>query len=938
MEEACQTYYANRKQEAIDRCMVAMPDCNPQSENSTKCPEGFIYDTYDGLGKTTTQVQVGTTAAGAENPSLGWMLDTFGFPSRFYRVDPNSRSYKPDANGVVTLTCSRSRLQMTACVNGVYDLPDGKTTYTDSSGKTYNMGSHVDMQDRLLKVSYMAADMTAFLAHYAANGAQGGTGTAWQTQFNTNTQIRQTILDDTPAATEWDVLAGASATRNPAWCSADINTLTAAQTSQATYNLIGAGACRTSSGGTGAFTLATDATTDTLCQAACSNNLACLAYEFQQSTSECEIHTETISTVQGNSDYSCYVKQAPGGVCSQVDSRSFLSDGTAGDPPKPVATDCSSKATSATQGKIKYWYASRIGDGKLSDGSIKTTDDNSDGYHDAGEWDTSEGTVTEKDLCDANNRNVGKIHMDTSIWDLTPGCGDYIRELNLGQLDSHDWTLNKEECPQFNQCAGADRVSWNSAQAVKDGINSPVQERYFWQVPSTAAVQTKMNDVSYECESVGTGGACNALAGTECGNAACDASYSRIYLAATPANPITAGECNQPTYFKTHYLKDDGSARSADGITSTNSDGTASEHLVCRAGAANGMDEKFWLGHLESAVRIFPDKEGNGAQDCDAIYGGPTDDYAKKLAGWLHYRSGSTYGDSATAVTTDMVGKHCFKTNPCAGTQQLVPFHTAYTKVECSGTAAQAAGACTSSAYDYASNNAYYCEDAPATAYPFMADGAVPSSGDSTSTSLVQHGTGHCELAPIYRSSAYELEPSLQASGEQRDFETPEYARWVKAAWTKCLEKNENTQFVSVWTDGGYQCFMSSTCDLYVPSDRCNTVLTGVTATSIGYGCNSIQDRDTCLASRDGRTHESGKVNNQPCVWCGTETGSCGTNGSNKCEPYAWLADVGKFKANTHEVAPCPEVRTWSLGGCTDTNGNGACLNEKAAYDGGYRG
>jgi len=97
------------------------------------------------------------------------------------------------------------------------------------------------------------------------------------------------------------------------------------------------------------------------------------------------------------------------------------------------------------------------------------------------------------------------------------------------------------------------------------------------------------------------------------------------------------------------------------------------------------------------------------------------------------------------------------------------------------------------------------------------------------------------------------------------------------------------------------------------------TVLTG------SLGCNGIQDRDTCLSSRDGRTHESGKVNNQPCVWCGAGAQSCGTN--NKCEPYAWLVDYGTFQAGTHEVAACTgKAPVHSFDFPYVDQGSGACV------------
>ena len=55
-------------------------------------------------------------------------------------------------------------------------------------------------------------------------------------------------------------------------------------------------------------------------------------------------------------------------------------------------------------------------------------------------------------------------------------------------------------------------------------------------------------------------------------------------------------------------------------------------------------------------------------------------------------------------------------------------------------------------------------------------------------------------------------------------------------------------------------------------------------------GCNTIQDKETCLSSKDGRpyTQVAGlKVEGQPCVWCGGVP--CTTNNANLCEPYEFV-------------------------------------------------
>lgn len=623
MAEECQTYYRARKQEAIDRCMVAMPDCNPQSENSNTCPEGFIYDTYDGTAKATVQIDTDSdgTLDSVANPSLGWMLDTFGFPSRFHKVELNgvsrtdSPSYKKALTNVVTMTCSRSRLQMTACVNGIYDLPDGATTYENGfDGTLVDVGNHMEMQDRLYK-----ADLERFLVQYGTTVM----GTGWEHL----SKIRKTILDDTPPATDWDVLSG-STNVNPTWCNVD--DITSAQA---------------------------------------------------------------------------------GDVCSQADSRSPAADNTVNDGTKPAAgkpndADCSDPA----RAEIKYWYSAS----NPYAGSGGGTDTNANGEVDDGEWASATAGVTAADLCAGNERNIGKIHMDTSIWDITPDCS-----MVHDQTENPSYTLTKDECPEFNQCSGPDRVSWDPTKAVAAGRNSPLKERYFWQVPSKVEVQTQMSGVSYDCESVGTDDTCNALSSSaECGSAGpCDATYSRIYLAANPtltgSNCKAVGQMTGKAYFFKHYLKDDGSDKRTSAVATE----TAADHLVCRDGAGAGMDETFWRHHYAVSTDIFSTEQNPNQQNCDQVYGGPSDDYAKKLAGWLHYRRGSTLSDG-TSIRDSMVGKHCFKTNPCAGTQQLVPFHTAYPKVECDST-----DCAPTTPYVYSANNKYYCEDAPTTAYPFNLDG-----------------------------------------------------------------------------------------------------------------------------------------------------------------------------------------------------------------------
>ncbi|CAK9069324.1 unnamed protein product [Durusdinium trenchii] len=70
-------------------------------------------------------------------------------------------------------------------------------------------------------------------------------------------------------------------------------------------------------------------------------------------------------------------------------------------------------------------------------------------------------------------------------------------------------------------------------------------------------------------------------------------------------------------------------------------------------------------------------------------------------------------------------------------------------------------------------------------------------------------GNGFCSSGQIYGSHAWELASS---SGGIKGFDTPEYEAWVQTAWKKCLEKDAETAFVSVWKDAGYRCYKATTC------------------------------------------------------------------------------------------------------------------------------
>lgn len=71
-------------------------------------------------------------------------------------------------------------------------------------------------------------------------------------------------------------------------------------------------------------------------------------------------------------------------------------------------------------------------------------------------------------------------------------------------------------------------------------------------------------------------------------------------------------------------------------------------------------------------------------------------------------------------------------------------------------------------------------------------------------------GQGHCASGQIYASHAWELAPSSVGT---KGFHTDIYKDWLQAAWAKCLAKNANTKFVSVWVDAGYRCYTGTTCN-----------------------------------------------------------------------------------------------------------------------------
>eukprot|EP00438_Fugacium_kawagutii_P022965 Skav236007 [mRNA] locus=scaffold1815:63872:64576:- [translate_table: standard] len=74
---------------------------------------------------------------------------------------------------------------------------------------------------------------------------------------------------------------------------------------------------------------------------------------------------------------------------------------------------------------------------------------------------------------------------------------------------------------------------------------------------------------------------------------------------------------------------------------------------------------------------------------------------------------------------------------------------------------------------------------------------------------MADAGSGHCSSGQIYSSRAWELAPSSVGT---KGFDTKKYKEWIQLAWAKCLQKNANTKYVSVWKDAGYRCYTDASC------------------------------------------------------------------------------------------------------------------------------
>ena len=63
--------------------------------------------------------------------------------------------------------------------------------------------------------------------------------------------------------------------------------------------------------------------------------------------------------------------------------------------------------------------------------------------------------------------------------------------------------------------------------------------------------------------------------------------------------------------------------------------------------------------------------------------------------------------------------------------------------------------------------------------------------------------------------------------------------------------------------------------------------------------CHQIQDRDSCLTSKESRfaVIYGNNILGSDCVWC--LDGSCTGNNQNKCEPKNWMEGQGLYNFET---------------------------------------
>ena len=66
-----------------------------------------------------------------------------------------------------------------------------------------------------------------------------------------------------------------------------------------------------------------------------------------------------------------------------------------------------------------------------------------------------------------------------------------------------------------------------------------------------------------------------------------------------------------------------------------------------------------------------------------------------------------------------------------------------------------------------------------------------------------------CSGTEFYKTDAWDLAPE---EGGVKEFDTPEYASWVQEAQKRCVEKDSDCKFVSVWKDAGWRGYKEGEC------------------------------------------------------------------------------------------------------------------------------
>jgi len=247
----------------------------------------------------------------------------------------------------------------------------------------------------------------------------------------------------------------------------------------------------------------------------------------------------------------------------------------------------------------------------------------------------------------------GKIHLDTGIWHIKPGC-------DKAPPCDYPATFCPWECPETNQCETFRVADHPLTQTCKDVDNGwcvterNINPRFFWQVPGRKEHNT----------------------GKSCGTKNCDASFQHIYYAQKPggSNSIQFGtsQCNQDADrpMSDHYVRDHptNTARFHNSFT----------HKVCKEGAE---DHTYWQGLQSQSMKVFGHSstaasEDASRQECDPKRGGPSyggadQGYAADLAQWLRYPDYVGKGED-TVLDTVKGGRHCFQTDPCPHKQAKV--------------------------------------------------------------------------------------------------------------------------------------------------------------------------------------------------------------------------------------------------------------------------